>query len=397
MRLAIVVPRYGPEIVGGAETLARGLAEHTAAAGLAEVDVLTSCVRDHQTWRNEFPAGAAPHNGVTVRRFPAVFTPAQAERWRVIHERLILNRPVTVDEQYEWVDQSAHLPGLYAHLLRHGAAYDRLIFLPYLFGPTYYGSALFPERSIICPCLHDELYAYIQPTQDLFAGSRGIMFNSEPERQLAERLFGRHPGAAVVGLGLEPFTADADAARQRFNLRDPFLLYAGRLESPKNVPLLLRYFMTYKARRPHSRLKLALIGQGELQLPRHPDIRPLGFQSEADKRALYAAAAALVQPSVKESFSIVIMEAWLAGAPVLVHTDCAVTRHAAEASQGGLAFGEYSEFEAAVDLLLARPTLGRRLAANGAAYVRAHYSWPAVLDRFAAALRLWQGPAETRP
>ena len=213
MRLAIVVPRYGPEIVGGAETLARGLAEHTAAAGLAEVDVLTSCVRDHQTWRNEFPAGAAPLNGVTVRRFPAVFTPAQAERWRVIHERLILNRPVTADEQYEWVDQSAHLPGLYAHLLRHGAAYDRLIFLPYLFGPTYYGSALFPERSIICPCLHDELYAYIQPTQDLFAGSRGIMFNSEPERQLAERLFGRHPGAAVVGLGLEPFTADADAAR----------------------------------------------------------------------------------------------------------------------------------------------------------------------------------------
>jgi hypothetical protein len=66
-RLAFVVPRYGPEIVGGAETLARGFAERLA--DRVEVEVLTTCARDHHTWQNVLPCGAERQNGVTVRRF----------------------------------------------------------------------------------------------------------------------------------------------------------------------------------------------------------------------------------------------------------------------------------------------------------------------------------------
>ena len=41
LRVGFVVPRYGDDIVGGAETLVRGLAEHLAAAG-STVEVLTT-------------------------------------------------------------------------------------------------------------------------------------------------------------------------------------------------------------------------------------------------------------------------------------------------------------------------------------------------------------------
>ena len=390
-RIAFIVPRYGEDIVGGAETLARGLAEQAQAAGLAQVEVFTSCARDHFTWRNELPAGAAMTNGVLVRRFPMVHAPADVDRWHALHERLIFRQDLSIEEQYEWVHRAAHSPELYRHLVRHGREFDSLIFIPYLFGTTYYGSTIYPERSIVCPCLHDEFYAYLDPTRNLFHAARGLMFNSEPEAQLARRLYGPHPGAHVVGLGLEPFMADAARFRRRFGVREPFVLYAGRLESPKNVPLLVHHFVTYKENRPGP-LKLVLIGQGELQLPRHPDIIPLGFQPEQTKRDAYAAAAVLCQPSVKESFSIVMMEAWLAGTPALVHADCDVTRYNVARSDGGLYFQNYAEFEGAVDILVGDETVRQLLAVNGRAYVQRQHSWEVVLRRFEYALKQWAPP-----
>lgn len=68
MRVAFVVPRYGDGIGGGAETLTRGLAERLAATGTA-VEVLTTCARDHLTWKNVLPPGVSPEHGLTVRRF----------------------------------------------------------------------------------------------------------------------------------------------------------------------------------------------------------------------------------------------------------------------------------------------------------------------------------------
>ena len=55
-RLAFVPPRYGPDVVGGAELVLRQIASGLADRGWT-VDVLTTCARDHYTWANEYPAG----------------------------------------------------------------------------------------------------------------------------------------------------------------------------------------------------------------------------------------------------------------------------------------------------------------------------------------------------
>jgi glycosyltransferase involved in cell wall biosynthesis len=171
-------------------------------------------------------------------------------------------------------------------------------------------------------------------------------------------------------------------------LRDPYILYSGRLEGSKNVPLLLGYFIEYKARRP-GLLKLALMGSGPEPIPAHPDIVSLGFRQGQAKLDAYAAASLLCQPSVNESFSIVIMEAWLSGVPVLVHADCEVTRYHAARSNGGLEFRNYAEFEAVLDLLAGRSEMAARMGANGRAYVVEQYAWPTVMRRFTAALEAW--------
>ena len=395
-RLALVVPRYGEDILGGAENMARGLAEQATAAGLAEVEVFTTCASDHVAWTNDLPAGLSHVNGVPVRRFPIDIAGRDARRYTALHARLSEGQWLSLADQYDWLKHSAHSSELYAALAARGGDFDWFIFIPYLFGTTYYGSAIRPERSILWPCLHDEVYAYLGPTHDMFQSCRGIMFNSAPEMWLARRLFGRHPGGRVVGFGLTTVEADAERFRREAGLTGPFILYSGRLEGGKNVPSLLSHFITYKHMRGGP-LKLALMGRGPEPIPNHPDIVQLGFRQGQAKLDAYAAATLLCQPSVFESFSIVIMEAWLAGVPVLVHADCEVTRHHATQSNGGLYFRSYDEFEAALDLLLAQPDLLRQMGANGRGYVRQQYGWPAVLERFAAALAAWKGQAEPAP
>jgi len=111
VRIAFVVPRYGPAIIGGAETAARLLAEHLVARQGWEVDVLTSCAEDFVTWEDVYPEGETWIAGVRVVRFrsssgrdpsfhplsaailadPAAASPAEAERW------IDLQGPVTDD------------------------------------------------------------------------------------------------------------------------------------------------------------------------------------------------------------------------------------------------------------------------------------------------------------
>jgi glycosyltransferase involved in cell wall biosynthesis len=221
---------------------------------------------------------------------------------------------------------------------------------------------------------------------------RGVMYNAEPERRLAHRLGIANPGEAIVGFGLKPDAGVAERFRRASGIKEPFILYSGRLESSKNVPLLARYFAEYKRDRGGP-LKLVLMGTGPEPGQAHADIIRLGFRQGSDKLDAYAAASLLCQPSVNESFSIVIMEAWLAQVPVLVHGNCAVTRYHVRQSHGGLYFGNYAEFAETIDVLQEDAGLRARLGRAGQRYVRHNYNWEAVARRFEAALARWQGLA----
>ncbi len=67
--IAFVVPRYGEQVVGGAETLCRLVAEDLAHAG-HPVEVFTTCALDHFTWEDALPPGTTSEGGVPVHRFP---------------------------------------------------------------------------------------------------------------------------------------------------------------------------------------------------------------------------------------------------------------------------------------------------------------------------------------
>jgi glycosyltransferase involved in cell wall biosynthesis len=265
----------------------------------------------------------------------------------------------------------------------------RFVFMPYAFALTFWGALLCGGQAWLVPCLHDEAYARYGTYRHLFRAVRGAMANSAPERDLICRLYELDAARVPVvgeGIDLRP-RGDGAAFRARHKLDGDLLLYVGRRDRSKNLPLLLSYLREYWARRG-SAPTLLLAGPDSVAVPPGlaPIVRDLGYLSAQEKHDAYAAADLFCQPSLLESFSIVLMEAWLQGAPALVHADCAVTSYHCEHSGGGLAFSDFGAFAASLDLLLANKTLRQRMGQRGRAYVLATCDWSGVARRFVAAL-----------
>jgi len=391
MKLAIVVPRYGPGVVGGAETLCRDYALRLRAAG-HDVEVLTTCARDHFTWRNELPAGATVLEGVPVRRFPVTVAKDHGAV-TMLHARLDAGFRLDAAGERRWVESTGYSQPLFEAIAELAPRVDAVLFAPYLFAATVFGARVAPSRSLVIPCLHDEAYARFGIVQDTLRGVAGLVFNSAPERDLAARLLGSSmPPHRVVGVGFDPPGAlDGAAWRRRTGLSGELVAYAGRREIAKNFPLLLRWMAAYDQglSRRGGGVTLVAMGSGEIRAPHSARevVRDLGFATQQEKLEAFAASVATAQLSVNESFSYVVMESWLAGTPVIVHADCAVTRAHCEESGGGVWVRDAESFAEALDRLRGDAFLRSQLAAAGGRYVRSHYSWPAVLARLESAVR----------
>ncbi len=386
-RIAFLSPRFadGPAL-GGAETLMRALARRMAQAG-HDVTFLTTCAQDHFTWANVLPPGERRVDGMTVRYF-AVDATRDIPAFLGVQNRISRQAPVTRDEELIWLRNSVNSEALYTHLRTEGAQYDRIVMGPYLFGLVYFASRIIPGMTVLLPCLHDECFAYLDTMREMFNSVHGWIFNTEPERDLAVRLYGIDAARAhVVGLGLDPFLADGTRFRQAHGIHHPYVLYAGRREPLKGTPLLLDYLAVFRERTRRD-IKLVLTGSGPVEPPpgMAPHVNDLGFVSEQDKHDAMAGALAFCHPSVNESLSIVILESWLAGTPVLVHAGSEVMRKQCLRSNGGLWFCNYPEFEEALMLLITQPDTRRAMAANGKRFVEFEYAWPAVESRLLAAI-----------
>jgi glycosyltransferase involved in cell wall biosynthesis len=392
MRLAVIVPRYDQAIAGGAESLGRGFATEAARRGRT-VELWTTCARDHYTWENFYPPGVVQDNGLTVRRFP--ITHWDVARQAELAIRLAQKGELSRDEQYEWLESGVHSTPLYEHVTRHAGDFELIIALPYTMPLIHYAAWIAPERVILWPCLHNESYAYLEPVRLLLENVWGVAFNAPEEAALATTHLGmrlrRH---AVLGVGV---TTAADTALLPATEEQgaSYLLYIGRLEEGKNLPLLYDYTRWYA--NSGGKVELVVIGSGPAEPPAHAAFRYLGFVSEADKAWLCAQALALCQPSLNESFSITMMESWLAGRPALAHRDCPVTQGHVQRSKGGLSFRDYDEFVAAVEWLQQHPDLAARMGQNGRRYVECNYTWTAVVDRFERIVTAWREEEQTHP
>jgi glycosyltransferase involved in cell wall biosynthesis len=161
----------------------------------------------------------------------------------------------------------------------------------------------------------------------------------------------------------------------------PYLVSVGRVDEHKGSKMLASFFIKYKERHPGP-LALAFVGPVTAKMPEHPDIVITGVVDEADKRDIVRGARISISPSALESFSLVVLEAWVESIPVVVNATCDPTREHCERSGGGLWFGSYPEFEAIVERLVSDDALRARLGRRGHDYVEEHFQWPRLIARY---------------
>jgi len=391
LKIGVAVPRYGKNAPGGAETLAAQLAENLAAMG-HDAEILTTRTDSMLKWNNNLPSGEEMDGKVKIRRFGVDNT--DQTKFHHIGHKINRREDISYSEEVEWLRLSIRSTAMEKHIELRGDEYDWLFFIPYLYGTTYWGSQIAPEKSFLIPCYHKEPPAFTRALRLNGGLVAGLSFNTLSEKRMAESELGiDNPGGVVIGAGLNTEEkGDAQRFRSKFGASGDFLLYVGRLQREKNVPVLLDYFREY-ARESGGGVGLMFAGKGDVKIPEDSGIHNLGFVSEQEKIDACAACYALVLPSTQESFSFVMMEAWLQGRPVLADGRCNVAREHIYASGGGLLYHGAEGFAGAVTKLRKNPALANEMGAKGRQYVLDNFKWSVIAERLVNTLRT----AEIKP
>ena len=384
MKLAVVVQRYGADLNGGAELHARYIAERLARH--ADVEILTTCARDYITWRNELPAGTDSVNGLSVRRFkvsrernPSDFGRLSEHVFGDIH---------SIADELKWLQaEGPTSPELIDYLLQNTNRYDYVIFFSYRYYHAYHGIRVNPQRAILVPTAERDPALGLAIFRPTFQSVRAIMYNSYEEQSLIHKVSeNQHVPGVVVGVGSEvPETANSERFRRRAGITGDFLLYVGRIDENKGCAEMFDYFQRYSSQ-VSNKLKLVLIGSPIMTIPKHPNIRHLGFVTEEEKYDAMAAATLLLMPSYFESLSMVTIEAWAMNLPVIVNGRCDVLRGQTIRANGGLYYESYGEFAESLHALESNRDLRLKLAGDGHGYYESHYTWDVIEQKYMSML-----------
>jgi glycosyltransferase involved in cell wall biosynthesis len=380
VKLAIVVQRYGTAIAGGAELHARHVTEHLSK--YAEVEVLTTCARDYVTWKNELPRGLETVNGIPVRRFP-VRRPRSVERFGRWSTKVFRETHSLADE-LAWLDAEGPASlALIDHVRANRAAYDFFLFWSFRYYQAYHGARAAADRAVLVPTAEREPAIGVSLFAPLLSGVRGLVYLTPEERDLVNAASGNAGVPSIVaGSGSDvPSRVEPERFRQKFGIQGPFAIYVGRIDQNKGCDELFAFYARF-ATSGQGPLQLVLCGNSILPIPDDPRVRHLGFVSEQDKFDGVAASDVLVMPSYYESLSIVALEAWAVGTPVLANAKCDVLKGQCLRSNAGLFYQNADEFVEALSWFTRRPGEAKALGANGRAYFRRHYAWPVVEKRY---------------
>ena len=160
----------------------------------------------------------------------------------------------------------------------------------------------------------------------------------------------------------------------------PFALYGGRIDPGKGCEELIAHFGSYASK--HGDATLALMGVKLMPIPEEPYIRFAGLLSENERLEALHAANVVIVPSPYESLSLLALESFAVGTPILANARSDVVTDHCQRSNAGLYYADQDEFVESVQLLMANEDLRSSLGSNGQAYVKANYEWDVIMNKY---------------
>ena len=233
----------------------------------------------------------------------------------------------------------------------------------------------------VAPLWHSEdRYHYFKHLFNALRDCAGIICETRHAQALLERLRPGVPSVqAGIGVtsryllppaGIRPAWINTLKERQR-----RILLYVGRKEESKNYLLLIEIMRNLEA----LPVTLVMIGRDVDQKPiQLPNVVLLEQVDDHELQWAYHACDIFLFPSLKESFGIVILEAWAAEKPVIGHRRCAAVSSLIEHDVNGLLCETLEDWTSAIKFLLDDQSRSRTLGVNGYETLVSQYTWKIV-------------------
>jgi len=395
LRFTFVSARYGADILGGAEKHARHVAERLAARG-HDVRVLTTRARQYTTWANEIAGGTTIENRVEIRRYAAE---PRRRFWDDVLKWLSGIAPSSVALAHMWARaQGPVAPALIDCLPDEARERDLLVFMQLLSHPTFVGLPRVAAQSALVPLVHEERPIYSALARRTLTMPRVLLVNTGAEAaRIARVARGRPAPMERTGVGIETPTPPSPAFVPP--TPHPYLVVIGRQGKSKPLPAVWRALTAADARLPPleargrqvpwSDVRLVTVGERSALYDGTPHVIHAGYVGDAERWDILRGAVALINPSLYESLSLVLLEAWTVGRPVIVNQQCDVTADHVRHSAGGLAadFARPAAAAAAIADGLRAESDRSTMGARGRAYAEGSFSWDRVLETYERAAR----------
>ncbi len=388
IRVGIIVQRYGKDVLGGAETLARNVAEKLNDSG-HDVTVFTTAAMDYISWKDEFPVGDSILKGVQIKRYSVAQT-RDIEQFNRISD-LFFNPENHSRDEAAWIrEQGPYCPELIEGLKQHQEEIDVFIFFTYLYYTTIEGLKAVEKPAILFPTAHDELPIHMDLMKGVFSRPDAIFFLTGAEMDFIREKFKREIENPEETLHLIRTGVDIPEAiprglfRNRYAQFFPYILYAGRIEAGKGLETV---FNAYREIKQKHLVDLVLIGKKLMDIPNIEGIKYLGFISEEEKLDAFRDAILSVQPSPYESLSFTTLESFSQRTPVLVNGHCDVLLEHVRLSDGGVSYLDEGQFIEGFEKISADRRLRRRMGDGGCQYMNNHFTWDIVMSRIREVLQ----------
>jgi glycosyltransferase involved in cell wall biosynthesis len=273
---------------------------------------------------------------------------------------------------------------------------------PFSFTHNYYVYCIAKLRSIpivITPFIHahDRFHFHRKSLYSMLRGANAVIAQTSFEADFLRGVGVDRESIFISGMGVFPEEfrgISRRAAREKLHLSDSdfVVLFLGRKEEYKGINLILDSCrlligsgikcIRFLCVGPETRYSSALMkSEAYAPLLRSRSVRNIGGIHGSDKLDVLAASDLLLLPSAHESFGGVILEAWMAGLPVIALKTSVMKCVIEEHKDGLLVRGDPLELARGMKYLLERPKLRRRMGQAGRRKVLDRYTWNHVAER----------------
>jgi glycosyltransferase involved in cell wall biosynthesis len=419
LKILVVYPKFHPREKAGSDVyllgLCRGLADlgheitlaTTAAAEFIQVEAFSL------RWLNDYDTELDNHVGFRILRFPvyeqipdylrkpaASFILRQWENEDIRDGTLqphsprfpefSLRQAGTQSAIIDWLHGYTIGPNsspMRSYLFRHARDYDCVIggFFPF----RTLGLASLAARKAGRPCFIAPLFHsgdrshYFKHLFRALQDCSGVICETRHAKEVFERLI---PGISCVQAGIGVRQDHLSFPRGRMpswitdlrNKSKRILLYVGRKEESKNYLLLIEILRCLA----DPSITLVMIGKDvDGKPPDYPNVLVLDQVNDDELQWAYHFCDIFLFPSLRESFGIVILEAWAARKPVIGHSRCAAVSSLIQHNFNGMLCESREQWLAAVKHLIDNQSHSTSLGNNGRNTLLSQYTWQIVTQK----------------